>query len=100
MKQLCDWISRWMGALVLLVTLMALIVPASFFWIDTWAINPMLGLIMFGMGLTLSPSDFRIVLRRPRDILIGCMAQFTVMPLLAWLPRGNSIECDNIPGKG
>jgi BASS family bile acid:Na+ symporter len=39
---------------------------------------------MFGMGLTLSPHDFRIVLSRPKDILIGCLAQFTVMPLLAW----------------
>jgi BASS family bile acid:Na+ symporter len=38
---------------------------------------------MFGMGLTLSPQDFRIVFSRPKDIIIGCLAQFTVMPLLA-----------------
>ena len=44
----------------------------------------MLGVIMFGMGLTLSPKDFRIVFSRPKDILIGCLAQFTIMPLLAW----------------
>lgn len=36
------------------------------------------------MGLTLSPHDFHIVVSRPKDILIGCLAQFTVMPLLAW----------------
>lgn len=72
-----------MGVIVLLVAALALLVPASFSWIDTWAINPMLGVIMFGMGLTLSPQDFKIVLRRPKDILIGCLAQFTVMPLLA-----------------
>ena len=36
------------------------------------------------MGLTLSPHDFHIVVNRPKDILIGCLAQFTVMPLLAW----------------
>ena len=40
---------------------------------------------MFGMGLTLSPNDFKVVLSRPKDILIGCLAQFTVMPSLAWL---------------
>lgn len=85
MKQLCDFIARWMGVLVLLVAFVALILPSSFLWVDTWAINPMLGLIMFGMGLTLSPKDFQIVLKHPRDILIGCFAQFTVMPLLAWL---------------
>ena len=83
MKKLCDFIARWMGVMVLIVAALSLAVPASFVWIDTWAINPMLGAIMFGMGLTLSPADFKVVLSRPKDILIGCLTQFTVMPLLA-----------------
>ena len=83
MKKLCDFIARWMGVMVLIVAALSLTVPASFVWIDTWAINPMLGAIMFGMGLTLSPADFKVVLSRPKDILIGCLTQFTVMPLLA-----------------
>ncbi len=69
--------------MVLIVAIFSLLVPASFSSVGTWVINPMLGIIMFGMGLTLSPQDFRIVLSRPRDILIGCLTQFTVMPLLA-----------------
>ena len=85
MKKVCDFIARWMGLMVLLVAVLSLFVPASFVWIDTWVINPMLGVIMFGMGLTLLPHDFRIVLSRPKDILFGCLAQYTVMPLLAWL---------------
>ena len=85
MKQICSFISRWMAALVLLVALVALLVPASFVYIDTWYINPILGLIMFGMGLTLSAHDFRVVFSRPKDVVIGCLAQFTVMPLLAWV---------------
>lgn len=85
MKKVCDFIARWMGLMVLLVAALAMFVPASFAWIDTKAINPLLGVIMFGMGLTLSPKDFKIVLSRPKDILIGCLAQFTIMPLLAWL---------------
>ncbi len=85
MKVLCDYLARWMGMIVLAVGAVSLFVPASFIWIDTWTINPMLGVIMFGMGLTLSPHDFKVVLSRPKDILIGCLAQFTVMPLLAWL---------------
>ena len=40
---------------------------------------------MFGMGLTLNPKDFSIIFSRPKDVLIGCLAQFTVMPLLAWI---------------
>ena len=84
LKKVCDFIARWMGAMVLLVAALALVIPASFASINPWAINPMLGIIMFGMGLTLSPSDLRIVVSRPKDILIGCLAQFTVMPLLAF----------------
>jgi BASS family bile acid:Na+ symporter len=84
MKKICDFIARWMGLLVLAIAAISVLLPLSFSWIDTWFINPMLGVIMFGMGLTLSPHDFRIVLSRPKDILIGCLAQFTVMPLLAW----------------
>lgn len=84
MKYICDFIARWMALMVLLVGILSISVPESFVWIDTWYINPMLGVIMFGMGLTLSARDFSIVLSRPKDILIGCLAQFTVMPLLAW----------------
>jgi BASS family bile acid:Na+ symporter len=40
---------------------------------------------MFGMGLTLNLHDFQIVFSRPKDVIIGCLAQFTVMPLLAWI---------------
>ena len=36
------------------------------------------------MGLTLKPGDFKVVFSRPKDVIIGCVAQFTVMPLLAF----------------
>ena len=85
MKRLCDFIARWMGALVLIAAIFSLLMPEPFMAIGTWVINPMLGVIMFGMGLTLSPKDFRIVFSRPRDVLTGCLAQFTIMPLMAWL---------------
>ncbi len=85
LKDICDFIARWMGALVLLTAITALLWPAPFAAIDTWVINPLLGLIMFGMGLTLSPHDFKIVFSRPKDVLTGCLAQFTVMPMMAWL---------------
>ena len=83
MKTLCQYISKYMGALVLLVAVLAVWRPELFLWMGPRTINPMLGVIMFGMGLTLSPADFQVALRRPKDILVGCLAQFTVMPLLA-----------------
>lgn len=84
-KEICNLIARWMGALVLLMALLSVMMPTPFMAIDTWWINPLLGVIMFGMGLTLSPQDFRIVFSRPRDVLVGCLAQFTIMPFMAWL---------------
>ena len=85
MKQICNFIARWMGALVLLMAIFSMLIPAPFLAIETWVINPLLGLIMFGMGLTLSVKDFRIVLSHPKNVLLGCLAQFTIMPLMAWL---------------
>ncbi len=85
MKSICNFIARWMGALVLLMAVVAILWPQPFNDIPTLWINPMLGLIMFGMGLTLNVEDFRIVFSRPKDVLIGCLAQFTIMPLMAWV---------------
>lgn len=40
---------------------------------------------MFGMGLTLSFSDFKVVFQRPMSVVVGCLAQFIIMPSVAWL---------------
>ena len=84
MKKLCHYISEYMGVLVLAAAVAALAVPDLFSGIKPTVINPLLGIIMFGMGMALKPEDFKIVLSRPKDIIIGCLAQFTIMPLLAW----------------
>lgn len=73
-----------MGVLVLLSAIAALVFPEVISQVKPTVINPLLGVIMFGMGLTLRAEDFRIVFSRPKDVIIGCLAQFTVMPLLAW----------------
>lgn len=83
LKKICHYISEYMGVLVLAAALLALALPSLFSGIKPIVINPLLGIIMFGMGMALKPADFRIVLSRPRDVLIGCLAQFTIMPLLA-----------------
>ena len=84
MKRLCHYISEYMGILVLVAALLALVFPDVLKEIRPTVINYMLGVVMFGMGLTLNLHDFKIVFSRPKDILIGCLAQFTIMPLLAW----------------
>ena len=85
MKKICNYISKYMGVLVLVSAVLALIFPQLLQQIRPTTINYLLGLVMFGMGLTLNLKDFKIVFSRPKDVIIGCLAQFTVMPLLAWL---------------
>lgn len=85
MKNLCDFIAHWMGAIVLLTALLSLAFPGVLGGVDMWMVSPLLGLIMFGMGLTLKPSDFRVLLSHPKHVFIGTLLQFIVMPLLAWL---------------
>ena len=85
MKRLCKLIADYMGALVLLSAVVAMIWPEAFSHVKPTVINPLLGIIMFGMGLTLRWEDFRVVFARPKEVICGCLAQFTVMPLLAFL---------------
>ena len=47
-------------------------------------ISVLLGVVMFGMGLATRIDDFKVVFSRPFDMAVGCLAQFTVMPALAW----------------
>ena len=84
MKKLCHYISEYMGVLVLGAAVLALLFPAVLQQVPTKAINYLLGVVMFGMGLTLRLQDFKVVFSHPKDVVIGCLAQFTVMPLLAW----------------
>lgn len=84
MKRLCHYISEYMGFLVLAAAALALVFPDVLQQIRPTVINYLLGVVMFGMGLTLNLQDFKIVFSRPKDVIIGCLAQFTIMPLLAW----------------
>lgn len=68
---------------VLAAAVLAFLAPDQFRWIAPYIV-PLLGIIMFGMGLTLSKQDFSEVFRRPRDVAIGVLGQFLIMPGLAW----------------
>ena len=83
--KIASFIAANMTLVVVVVTALALLMPKSFDWISTTSITPMLSVVMFGMGLTLKASDFKPVLMRPKDIIIGELAQFIIMPLMAWL---------------
>lgn len=67
----------------ILLSLLAYAFPGFFVGFKIYII-PMLSLVMFFMGLTLTVADFKRVLRSPKPIAIGVLLQFLLMPLLAF----------------
>lgn len=84
MKLIALFFSRFMAIIVLAVAALALFVPASGVWIPLKAVNYLLMVVMFGMGLTMKLNDFKVVFVHPKEMIVGCVAQFTIMPLLAF----------------
>lgn len=82
-------LSRWLAAhaslFIIGIALLTFFVPSLFNWVRGTVQTVILGIIMLTMGLTLTTQDFRILLRRPWDILIGACAQFLIMPGVAYL---------------
>lgn len=83
--KISGWIAGNLTLIIVAVTALALWQPASFTWISIAAITPLLAIVMFGMGLTMKPADFGPIFTRPKEIIIGELAQFIIMPMLAWL---------------
>ena len=80
-----QYLSRYTSLFIIIVAIIAFLMPETFAWVQQGQrASVILGLIMLTMGCTLSTKDFRILLSRPIDILIGTVAQYTIMPLVAW----------------
>jgi BASS family bile acid:Na+ symporter len=75
-----DYFTFW----IILFSLITFLYPAPFSGL-TWLIVPVLGIIMFGMGMTLTVEDFRRIARRPRDVAIGAAAQYCIMPVTGFI---------------
>jgi len=45
---------------------------------------PILTILMFDLGLTLKPADFRLIIERPKPVIIGLTGQIVLLPLIAW----------------
>lgn len=78
-----NFMTKYMSALVLIIAIVALLQPWTFEWAANY-VTYLLGIVMFGMGMTLRWEDFSLVFKRPRDVFIGSVAHFTIMPALAW----------------
>ena len=85
LEKLSELVGKYMAVLVLLIAGISLFAPGTVSFIKTSYVNTLLGIVMFGMGLTLKASDFKIVFSHPKDVVVGCLAQFTIMPILAFI---------------
>ena len=70
--------------IVFIVAAVALFVPSTFIW-SVPLIVPLLGMAMLGMGVTLSPEDFKVVIKAPKIVWIGLAAQYIIMAGLAYV---------------
>ncbi|MCF0193207.1 MAG: bile acid:sodium symporter family protein [Prevotella sp.] len=83
-KQISDKISSNATLLVVATAVFTFFVPQTFAWVSGYVQTCILGFIMLTMGLTLSTADFRALAHRPFDLLLGTLAQYTIMPLVAF----------------
>jgi BASS family bile acid:Na+ symporter len=83
-KFISDTLSGKASIFIILTAVVTFFYPQLFEWVKGDTQTIILGIIMLTMGLTLTPNDFRLLAKRPLDILIGAVAQFTIMPLVAF----------------
>ena len=84
LEKLSEIVGKYMAIIVVIIAAIALFQPSALIWIKTSWVTTLLMIVMFGMGLTMKPADFAVVFKRPRDIIIGFIAQFSIMPFLAF----------------
>ena len=78
-----QFVQKTFAIWVLLFAAIAMVLPEVFVWLKAY-IPWMLGIIMLGMGMTMTVGDFKSVLQSPKAVMIGVLAQFMVMPGLAY----------------
>ena len=79
-KKICNFMSSNIAIFIIIFSVIAFFYPGGFAWATrytTW----FLGAAMFGMGLTIKTEDFKVVFTSPKDLCIGFLLQYTVMPV-------------------
>ena len=85
MIRLSRWLAGNASLFIIAIAVLTFFLPDLFAWVRGTTQTVILGIIMLTMGLTLTTDDFRILARRPLDILLGTCAQFFIMPCVAYL---------------
>lgn len=81
--KISNLVSKNMTILIVLIGVYSFFVPTTFSWVQPKMGN-ILSIMMFGVGMTISIEQFKFVLERPKDIFIGAIGQYTIMPIIAF----------------
>ena len=95
LQKLSKWLSDYTSIVVIAIAVVTFIVPGMMGWVNHQLFTDpvsnkftsqsiIIGIIMFSMGLTLTTQDFKILAQRPFDICVGALAQYLIMPFLAF----------------
>lgn len=95
LQKVSKFLSDYTSIVVIAVAVITFLVPAMMTWVNQLLFmdpvgnkftsqSVIIGVIMFSMGLTLTTQDFKILAQRPLDICIGAVAQYLIMPFLAF----------------
>ena len=79
-----QFVQKTFALWVVFFAFIALCFPTAFVWMKAY-IPWVLGIIMLGMGMTMTVDDFKGVLQSPKAVFIGVVAQFLIMPSLAYM---------------
>lgn len=95
LQKASKFLSDYTSVVVIAIAIVTFFVPSMMGWVNYALFTDMvankftsqsiiIGVIMFSMGLTLTTGDFKILAQRPFDICVGAIAQYLIMPFLAF----------------
>ena len=76
------WLTKWFTLIVIAWTVLNYVLPGTSLWAKGYT-GYLLSIVLFGMGLTLSLDDFKRIVKMPLMVIVGTVAHYVIMPLLA-----------------
>mgnify|MGYP001238706539 CR=1 FL=1 len=83
-QKVAEWLTKWFTLIVVVWAAFNYAVPATSVWAKSYT-GYLLGVVLFGMGLTLSLDDFARIVKQPLMVVVGTVAHYVIMPLIAVL---------------
>lgn len=84
MTRLLAWFTNLYPIWLVCTAVLAFFNPGALLWFSGPWILGALAISMLGMGFTLSPGDFRRLMKMPGCVTLGFLSQYTLMPLIGW----------------